>query len=255
LYEVDRHRYVGFLDITDIVHHVLHSLSLEDLKSGYETFKAKFLQVKCQDVANISGRNPWKGVESKANLRAVIDLLNHYEVHRIPVITATGELVTVLSQSRVVQYITPRILLFECAIETVGNIKLGYRDVFSVTPDSIVKDAFELMRDKGVSGVGVISEGKLVESISVSDLRHVGYAENMFERLFLSVKDFLALARIGAPYTSPVIVVTPLSTIAEVAEKLDKYKIHRVFVVESEESMKPIGVISLFDFLKLIGQL
>jgi len=214
-------------------------------------------KVTCIEVSDLSGKDPWKGVDSGASLQAVVDLLNHYKIHRIPVIDSTGELHTILSQSRVVQYLAQYIDMFTFAQETVEQHKLGYRDsVVVVSTESVAKDAFEVMRDKGVSGVGVVDENqKLVSAVSTSDLRAVVYSKHHFERLNLSVSDFVTLVRVSNP-NSPkdALVVTPSTTISQVAKLFEQYKVHRLFVVDSLESKKPIGVISLYDFLLLFGK-
>lgn len=256
LYEVERQRYVGFLDITDVVHQFLKTLTPEELRAGYDNFKSKFAGITCKDVSDISGKNPWRGVDAKAPLQAVVDLLNQYKVHRIPVIDSTGELYTILSQSRVVQYLANYIELFPFASDTVGNRKLGYRDDVVVVPkDSLAKDAFEVMCAKGVSGVGIVDDNnQLIGTVSTSDLRGVVYSSQNFERLNLSVGDFLALVRATNPNVpQDVLVVTPSFTIADVAKLFQQYKVHRLFVVDTIDTMKTIGVISLYDFLLLFS--
>jgi len=256
LYDPELHGYVGFLDIIDVAYHFLAVLSKDEVRTGFATWQQKFSETSNKQVIDISGRNQWKGVDPSAPLQSIIDLLVHYKLHRIPVIDGEGSLVTVLSQSRVVQYLVQYMGLFAWGAKTVGEIQLGYRDVICVSSSMVTKDAFKVMRDARVSGVGVVDDNtkKLVGVLSTSDIRHVGYTELMFERFYLSVQDFIALVHVAHPHIPPVTVVTPTSTIAEVGSLFAKYRIHRLFVVESAESMKPVGVISLHDFLLLFGR-
>jgi len=115
------------------------------------------------------------GVDSVASLRAVIDLIVHYKVHRIPIVDSDGELQSVLSQSQVAQYLVQYMDLFDWTKKTVDELKLGYRQVVVVPNNMVTKDAFKVMRDTGVSGVGVVDGNqKLVGVLSTSDLRYVG---------------------------------------------------------------------------------
>jgi len=242
------------MDIVDIVHHLLSALSHEEVNAGFSAWQKKFTDVKNKDVMDLSGRNPWMGVDPSASLQAIIDLLIHYKVHRIPIIDSGGELTSVLSQSRIVQYLVQYIDLFDCASKTVAELKLGYRQVVVVSNQMATKDAFTTMRDAGISGVGVVDASqKLVGAISTSDLRYIGYTEQMFERFYLNVQDFLTVAR-SVPGRPSVVVVTPTSTVSQVGQLFMKHKVHRLFVVDSEQTMKVIGVISLHDFLLLFGR-
>jgi len=255
LYDVERHSYVGFMDIIDVTHHILSSLSHDELNAGFGAWQKKFSSVHNKDVMDLSHRDPWMGVDSSASLQATVNFLLHHKVHRIPIIDGDGELASVLSQSRVVSYLARYIDLFDWAKKTVGELKLGYRQVVVVSNMMVTKDAFKTMRDAGVSGVGVVNEAnRIVGVLSVSDMRHVGYTEHMFERFYLTVEDFLAIVRSSRLDIPHVVVATPKTTVAQLSELFTKYKMHRVFVVESEESMNLLGIISLHDYLMLFGR-
>jgi len=255
LWDPELGAFVGFLDIIDIVHHFLSSLSQDEIRAGFSTWETKFSATLNKHVS-LSHRNPWQGVEPSAPLQAVIDLLVHFKLHRIPVIDGSGHLITVLSQSRIVKYLSLYMQLFEWSKQTVRDLKLGYRDVIVVPSDTVTKDTFKVMRDSGVSGIGIIDPltKKLVGQISTSDIRHVGYTEHMFERFYLIVRDFALLVHAAHPQVPMVTVVTPDTTLAEVGEMFNKYGVHRLFVVDSVENMQLIGVISLHDFLLVFGR-
>jgi len=256
LYDIERRSYAGFMDIIDVAHHFLSAMSAEEVKTGYSAWHKKFSSLQNKDVMDVSKRNPWMGVDSVASLQAVIDLIVHYKVHRIPIVDSDGELQAVLSQSRVAQYLVQYLDLFDWTNKTVDELKLGYRQVVVVPNSMVTKDAFKVMRDTSVSGVGVVDDAqKLVGVLSTSDLRHVGYSEHMFDRFYLTVQDFLTIVHGSEGHNIPrVVVAVPSSTVTQVGELFMKHKVHRVFVVDSEQSMKVLGVISLHDFLLLFGR-
>jgi len=135
----------------------------------------------------------------------------------------------------------------------VQEVKVGFREVITVPANVLTSAAFAVMHSKAVSGIGIIEDGKLVGVLSASDIRHVGYAENMFERFNNTVKEFASLVHSLRPEIPAVVVITPSATLIEIADMFLKYKVHRIFIVNSKEDMKPIGVISLHDFLLLFG--
>jgi len=240
-----------------VVYYMLHSLSDEDVQEGFEKFSCKFANTLCVAVSDYSSKNPWMAVEMDASLKAAIFFITSNKLHRIPIINGSGELITVLSQSRIVNYLTNYIDLFGFNVQTVEELQLGYKDVITIREDVLVKDAFTIMRSKEVSGLGVVNvEGHLVGTLSVSDLRDVCYPSSMIVRVELPVSDFLKLVHEKHPTRPSVIGVTPDFTVAQIAERFRQYRVHRIFVVHSAMDLRPIGVISLYDFLLLFrGQI
>lgn len=52
-----------------------------------------------------------------------------------------------------------------------------------------MRDAFTLMRDQGVMGLPVVDQnGLVVESVSVSDLKQIGFDGSLFSKLDISIK-------------------------------------------------------------------
>jgi len=76
----------------------------------------------------------------------------------------------------------------------------------------------------------------------------------MFERFYITVSDFSVLVHAAHPEIPMVTVVTPDTTLAEVGELFNKHSVHRLFVVDSAENKRLLGVISLHDFLLLFGR-
>jgi len=168
-------------------------------------------------------------------------------LHRVPVINETGEFVGLLSQSSIVKFIYNYIQLFDIR-HTVGELKLGYCDVHSVESETIAKTAFEKIRSCGVTGIAVVDkEGKLTGCLSLSDLRVLGTDFSQLRRVYLTVEEFL-LNR-DSEKRPDVIYAIAETTITGVADIFFKYGVHRVFVCDDQK--KPIGVISLGNYLKI----
>jgi CBS-domain-containing membrane protein len=99
----------GFLDLVDIVHHFLEILTDAEIETGFDNFKAKFETDQCHSLMNKSSRNPFKSLSVKASVRAAANLIDQWGVHRVPLVDETGDCVSILSQSRLVQLLSHHI--------------------------------------------------------------------------------------------------------------------------------------------------
>jgi len=228
-----------------VLHHFLDALDETEVLAGFDTYQNILSSVTCGDVSDLSGHNPYKAIDSSAPLQSAIHLVCTWKVHRVPLVDINGNLQHVVSQSYLVKYLAKFVQLFPFVGQTVSDLKLGYKDkVISVTASSLVKDAFNVMRDNNVSGVGVVDDSNnLVGALSVSDLRSIGYTEELFPKCYLRVSEFL---RITGQH---LVKVLPSDTVGRVAQIFSTTDVHRIFV--AVEDNKPIGVISLYDFIQL----
>lgn len=72
VFSVDKRKYIGFLDMVDIVYHFIETLTDEEISSGFSSFKKKFATVKCGDIVNKSLRDPFKALGKNASVRVRI---------------------------------------------------------------------------------------------------------------------------------------------------------------------------------------
>jgi len=246
LYSIEKQSYIGFLDVVDIVHHVLNIINEDEIKTGYKGYKDRISSIKCGYISNLSKRNAYKAADTNGTVQAAVDLICHWKVHRVPLVDYSGSLQHIFSQSYIVKILSKYIQLFPFVNKTVGELALGYKEnVFTVQLQSTVKQAFDLMRDHNISGVGVIDNiGKLCGCLSASDIRSIGYNSDMLDKFYMEVSKFLIL--IGQ---NRLITVDYLATVGRVAQIFITTGVHRIFVVNGNG--KAIGVISLTDFILL----
>ena len=116
-------------------------------------------------------------------------------------------------------------------------LKQKDHNVWSVSPDSCVYEAVEIMADKHVGALLVVSEGNLVGVVSERD-----YAR----KVILQGKSSKEI-QVSEIMTSPVILVTPDQTVEDGMRIMTEKHIRHLPVVEKG---RILGVVSIGDLVK-----
>ncbi|KAN0025918.1 hypothetical protein ACTFIU_001682 [Dictyostelium citrinum] len=256
VYDTKTRKYNKFIDMLDIVSFCINHFSQKELSELDLNFilesKEIFQKYKIGDICDLSGRNGYYPVESTAPLKIGIDLMTKWGVHRLPIIDSEGSLISILTQSRVVEYIQNHIQNINGLDKAIGQLKdFGTSSVISIKQDRMVIDAFKLMHENGISAVPVVNQiGVLVGNISVSDMKMVGYDGTLFSRMFLPIESFLEMKpkNQNIDIFGKVLCVLDSTTIEEIITKFYISKVHRLYKVDLEG--RPSAVISQGDLLK-----
>jgi len=206
-----------------------------------------------EEVLASSLRNTYWPVPEFANLADVFQILSAHQVHRVPVISTCGVLVSVVSQSAVMRFIWDNISEITFADKTLEELGFNPKSVIVVEERQTALEAFQMIAKNQVSAVAAVDrEGELVGNISCRDIRCIGHHATLSLRLGSSVAKFREFMQVEFQAPKTVVTATMKNTLKEVIESLVVEGLHRLWIVDTATSKKPIGVLSLRDVLLLI---
>jgi len=257
-------KYYGVLEMFDLVQHITTLFSdmaatrYVDLEKMLASEK-KFINATVRDVMKrpLTKRNPFKPIGKGYTLYTAWETLALGGVHRIPVLNDTGEICDIITQSMLVDFLWQNIeKIGNLADEQVKNIKTQEWEILaSVKHSTRAFAAFRDMVKMEKGGLAVLDDsGKLIDNISARDLRGIHTDAKVFWRLWSSVAEYKDMVRKDFPDKTPstLVYALPTDTLYSVIEKMAKMHIHRIYVVDSNESLIPTRVITQTDILREI---
>lgn len=196
-------------------------------------------------------------IPENACLLDVLEVMARDGAHRVAVVTQMSffgtdhELVSVITQSAVVEFLHRNI----ASLGPIGTQEVChahfYKDVVTVSEDSLTSEAFKLMEMTHVSGLGVVdARGVFVGDLSGKDLRRAFETKNGldFSVFLLKISEFFKRFPPAIPADS--LTATPRTLNKDVIAKMVASKIHRVYILD--EAKVPIGLLSLRDIIQRV---
>jgi len=245
----------------DIVKFVVDTFGdIDKLKSAHDWFVAAqqsehFNKKTVNDVMRhpLTKRNPFHPVPKGYTLFSAIEALaREPALHRVPVIDSEFKLITVITQSQIIQTLVKNLdILGEKRNKPVHQTEKYLEPVVTVVEDTPSIEAFKTMVEKNVSGLAVTNhDGVLTGVLSLKDLKAMSTDARLFWKLYQPVKNcILKVTQDDKEHERPRKLVTVMGTdtLETVVRKLAENHIHRVFIVD--HAGKPDGVITLKDVL------
>lgn len=125
-------------------------------------------------------------------------------------------------------------------VDTISSVlRRKGREIWSIGPEATVYEAIEMLANKGVGALLVMTDEKLVGIISERD-----YARKVILKGKVSKE-----TRVKEIMTSPVVTVTPARTVDECMTLMTEKHIRHLPVVEDE---KVVAMLSIGDLVKWI---
>lgn len=270
---VEGKRFIGFIDMMDLVQKT-RDMFWGDTVEAWTNFwekEEKFTEATVDDLMKLPNtwdRDPSPPIGDDFTTFQALEWMVRKKLHRLAIVKSkTNRLKGILTQSMLISWLRQNKALFGAlatmrVCDMVEELKSDCRTVLET---SKVVNAFSEMANLEISGMAVVdSEGILVDSISIRDLRTVGSSGEYFHRLFRTIKEFKTLARDDHPRLAPSthyarqrvprkgLFVTPTMTFTNVIDKMADGNIHRVFVCDSSDRPRPTHVISQVDVLRVV---
>lgn len=209
----------------------------------------------CEKLFNRTERINWFCLPQEAPIQVAVDIFAKHGAHRIGIYNTKGQLSSVLTVSHLVRWFAKKESIERMGglkDQEIGKLRLGQRRTVTVNAEEKTIFAFKRMQDTGASGLGVVdASGKLVGNVSSSDIKDLG-SHFSLRKFFIPLKEFL-MAKVTGQSVPRLLHVTPKSSLEELLTIFHKHQVHRVYLVDSHESLKPQGVITLADVLSIFA--
>ena len=123
-----------------------------------------------------------------------------------------------------------------------------HKGVITCRPDTPVNEVAETMEAKDISALVVVdAAGDAIGVISRTDLVNARFIEPYLKHWRGMTAEHLM--------SKPVISVSPDTAISEAVRMLHEKRIHRLVVVEkSQDHVRPVGILSVTDLAKHVGE-
>lgn len=244
-------KYLGIVDMIGIAcflldkvyeeHHTLDSFHKHDVLA----------QTRLGSVHDEGFWAPFMPLREEDSLLDAMLIMGKYGVHRVPVLSTSGYITNIITQSAVVHAIAKNLDQFqEVSALTLDQLGLGAPvTCITVTIDDTLHTAIRAIRDNKVSAVPVLGFGQaLVGNVSARDLRQLILNPTLFRLISHPVRQFLSsVSVVEREEMQPAISCRPKDTFGHVIRQLAVSKIHRTYVCDSASHL--LRVISLTDVI------
>lgn len=249
LWDANKKKLIGMITVTDFIKILLYleaeNLSVEDLERHTLQTWRKILR---------PGRKPLCSVEPDQSLHDAINSLNKNRVHRLLMLDPqSGDVLYVLSHKRILRFLFvylnefPELTFFH---KTLVELKIGtYDDIVSVTDNTSIKTAFQLMLEKDISALPVLDEvGILIDVYAKYEVLNL-VSEKLYSNLSLTVGEVRNKKK---DWEEKLQKCRSSITLYEALEVIVRTESHRLLLVNREDKLT--GIISLSDVLVYLNR-
>jgi len=263
VFDAKVNKFLGYLEVRDLLSIIISAHDDEkqpkDIDELLSRAHDQFIVTDGVTLTYLARRTPFVKVGTDATLLDVAVMLStrkYTRTRRVAVVDAAGKLVNIISQRGLLDFVaTHPKLMNHKGDKTVKELSLGSHPAKCVSGRESTKAVFEKLEKTGLSGLGLVNdEGALIGNISGRDLKNFVKHPDL-SKLKMSIADFLKeLRNESVDIRAPAFVCYANSTFKHVIEKLSATKAHRLYIVDADATMRPVGVISCSDIIvELLG--
>jgi len=258
-HKTKKKQYCGFLDTRNLVAWVVFAYDEKNITPSLQEIvhhgiKRVDVAIDGVTVNYLARSHPLKPVAADDKILHAMSVLSARGCHRVPVLDAEGNIKKLITQYSMIEYLYKhRASYAHVFAKTIGALELGKSPVIAVQNSVLTIEAFQQMERSNLSGIAVLNDdGQIIGATSGADLK-LFLQFSVRASLDLTIMQFLNMIRQESlRATVPVLVCEETSTLGAVIAKLAATREHRIFVIDSSKSFKPIKVISLSDVLAAI---
>jgi len=249
----DDGRYKGFVDALDLANFVVDAI---DTRSSATAALSEGTRTRLQNTpaAALVHRPAKREVHLACSVYHSLEHMVRSNQKYMALLDLYDKPMAVLTQSMIIRFLHSKLNLFGAFIQQYPLWQLrNYTNVLSIRQTEPAIDAFRLMATRSVEGLAVVDESdRVVDCISVSDLRGLDPRQPNFWKLYDSVTDFKSYVRKAYPFSTPIAALTVRrdDTFGDVIRKMATKKIHRVFVVS--DTGRLIDIVTQTDVLNFV---
>jgi len=289
VYDDAENKFIGFIDMLDLACYCSDQfgpdLFQKERAEQVQEIERNLMQQPVSALIDKSGRNKWLTLDRKDPLARLFATLAHPDVHRVPIVdsdvTGPEKVLAIITEYEVVRWLWES-RTFERFPSEILNLPVkdllsGGSDLVLIPQDKTLLEAFKLMKDRRVSGLGVVNDAKeLVGNLSASDMKvAAASATDLVHLLRMRLDNFLETKRtlmlnLNERMAPPrPITVSEDESFGSVLEKFVVNHIHRVWAVKPSQTAQgtgasttqqqagpniPVGCISLTDVARVLSQ-
>ncbi|KAL6079627.1 hypothetical protein QOT17_000738 [Balamuthia mandrillaris] len=267
---------VGVVSVLDLLMHFYSVFTVEELeREDFVSIWSKKKALESRNISDIAGlgtKDPLVTTTTDSTIWDVLLKMVSERAHRVVVYDPANDnrLCNVITQSRVLKLISCMMDAIPKAKQTLRQLNLGFKKVYTISEDEKTYKAFQQMHEKKISGLAVVdNEGFLVGNVSASDINKLDWSKDDFGKemgkplskfikqmpLIDASESSLIGATTDAHSRGFAITCNPDHTLHHVINMLVFYRIHHIFITQNQNRrIQLLGHLSLVDVLDALIQ-
>jgi len=244
-------KFVTTVTMTDLVGYFLENISEEEWKNPLRALYNR-PEIGQTRVLKTKSLDPTVFISEETSLDNAVKEMVFKRFHRILILDSMQRPSNIFSQLEVLKIISILLPSVPKSKQPIKELTIGKKMPVCISEMRLTREGFALAIKQKISAVGVVDEsGKLVGSLSITDIRLIGGLEGL-DQLNFPLKKYLERIEVLSSertiqHSQYPVVCRDTDTLDSIIEILIGFGIHRIYIVD--DSGKPIGVVSLIDII------